>query len=226
MAHQDARLEALRNVAAPRVFDVIQKLVVEGPDLVLCRINALEIAADHGLDERETIDAFLHAAKLGLFDMSWNLLCPGCGGVLEAISSIKSLHAGQYHCKLCAGSYDPNLDELIEVSFTLSPGVRRISAHSPDTLGFWPYYRHVYFSNALRLPRGDAWEKEFSSYTLETEELAPDGRIILSLQLPAAFVIVFDPVCHAATFLDVKGEPTRDRQELTIVYNSSGATPS
>src|SRR5258708_16055371 len=204
MAHQDARLEALRNVAAPRVFDVIQKLVVEGPDLVLCRINALEIAADHGLDERETIDAFLHASKIGLFDMSWNLLCPGCGGVLEATSSMKLLTSDMYQCRLCAGSYEPTLDERVEVSFTLSPSVRKISAHTPDSLNFWDYCRHMYFGNALELPRGDAWQKEFSKCVLEADELLPDSRIILSLQLPQEFVILFDPVTHGVTFFELK----------------------
>ena len=45
----------------------------------------------------------------------------------------------------------------------------------------------------------------------------------MSLQLPAQFVIVFDPVTHAAQFLDVKGEPTRDRQNLTVVFNKVSA---
>jgi hypothetical protein len=25
----------------------------------------------------------LHATRVGLFDLSWNVLCPGCGGVLD-----------------------------------------------------------------------------------------------------------------------------------------------
>jgi len=52
MAPRDTRLEALRQTIAPGVFDAIEKLVLEGPDLLLCRINALDVAADHGLDER------------------------------------------------------------------------------------------------------------------------------------------------------------------------------
>ena len=31
--------------------------------------------------------------------------------------------------------------------------------------------------------------------------------------------IIFDPVTHAAQFLDVKGEPTRERQHLSLTYN-------
>src|SRR6187431_2451920 len=44
-------------------------------------------------------------------------------------------------------------------------------------------------------------------------------RAFVSVQLPAEFVIVFEPVTHAAQFLDVKGEPTRERQTLMLTYN-------
>jgi len=39
------------------------------------------------------------------------------------------------------------------------------------------------------------------------------------VQLPNDFVIVFDPVTHGTQFIDVKGEPTRDRQTLSMVFN-------
>ncbi len=42
-------------------------------------------------------------------------------------------------------------------------------------------------------------------------------------RLPQQFVIVFEPVTHSAQFLDVKGEPTRERQNLTIVFNKVSA---
>jgi hypothetical protein len=50
-------------------------------------------------------------------------------------------------------------------------------------------------------------------------ELPPGEKAILSMQMPAEFVIVFEPVTHAAKFLDVKGEPTRERQNVSIVFN-------
>ena len=40
----------------------------------------------------------------------------------------------------------------------------------------------------------------------------------MSLQLPAEFLIIFEPVTHAAQFIDVKGEPTRERQNLSVVF--------
>ena len=42
---------------------------------------------------------------------------------------------------------------------------------------------------------------------------------MLSLQLPNQFVIVFEPVTHSAHFLDIQGEPTRERQQFSIVFN-------
>ena len=46
------------------------------------------------------IGAFLHAARLGIFELSWNVLCPGCGGVLEASTTLKSVHSEEYACAL------------------------------------------------------------------------------------------------------------------------------
>ena len=69
-----------------------------------------------------------------LFELSWNVLCPGCGGVLDAGTTLKTINREEYDCGLCAAGYKPTLDEMVEVTFTVSPRVRRIAAHSPDTL--------------------------------------------------------------------------------------------
>ena len=73
-------------------------LVREAPDRALCRINVLDFAAKNGLDEEAVIAAFLHAARLGLFELSWNVLCPGCGGVLDASATLKTVDREEYHC--------------------------------------------------------------------------------------------------------------------------------
>lgn len=39
------------------------------------------------------------------------------------------------------------------------------------------------------------------------------------MQLPTQFIIVFEPVTHSAQFIDVQGEPTRERQQLSLIYN-------
>ncbi|HTH19679.1 MAG TPA: DUF5939 domain-containing protein, partial [Candidatus Udaeobacter sp.] len=75
----DTLFNALRQSAKPKPVDAIEKLIRDAPDRELCRINVLAFAARHKLNEEDVIAVFLHAARLGIFDMSWNILCPACG---------------------------------------------------------------------------------------------------------------------------------------------------
>src|SRR5439155_12410376 len=82
---------ALRQSAKPKPVAAIEKLIEDAPDRELCRINALAFATKHKLDEEDVIAAFLHGARLGIFDMSWNILCPACGGVLDSGATLKTV---------------------------------------------------------------------------------------------------------------------------------------
>jgi class 3 adenylate cyclase len=111
---------------------------------------------------------------------------------------------------------------MVEVTFTVSPRVRRIAAHSPDQLPASEYMRQIFWSSGIDLG-DDAFARMIDEVTLDMVELPPGEKAILSLTLPAEFVIVFEPVTHCAQFIDVKGEPTRERQSLTIVYSKTHA---
>src|SRR6266481_9503772 len=102
----DTLFSALRQSAKPKPVSAIEKLIQDGPDRELCRINALAFAAKHKLDEEDVIAAFLHGARLGIFDMSWNILCPGCGGVLDSGATLKTVNQDEYRCALCAAGYE------------------------------------------------------------------------------------------------------------------------
>src|SRR5262245_30282026 len=91
-----AQFDGLRAAADPAAFAAIERLIREGGDRELVRINVLAFAARNGLDEEKTIAAFLHAARLGLFELNWNVLCPGCGGVLDSSHQLKSVHKEAY----------------------------------------------------------------------------------------------------------------------------------
>ena len=210
--------DALCNSAEQNVVAAIEAAIRDDPDRKLCRINVLNFAAEHALDEEKAISGFLHAARLGLFELSWNVLCPGCGGVLDATQTLKSVHKEAYDCALCACGYEPTLDEMVEVAFTVSPRVRRIAAHDPHSLPIWEYYRQIFWGSGVDLPE-TGLEAALEEITIESIELPPGEKALISLQLPAAFVIVFEPVTHAAHFLDVKGEPTRERQNLAMIFN-------
>jgi class 3 adenylate cyclase len=222
MSDIKAQFSVLKQTADPAVADAILRLIDEGEDHELNRINLLDFAKHTGLDEERVISGFLHASRLGLFDLTWNVLCPGCSGVLDAHSTLKSLRHDDYHCGLCACGYQASVDEQVEVAFTVSPRVRRIAAHDPTTLPLWEYFKQVFWSSGVDLNK-ESFEALTDEVTLDALELPAGEKAVLSLQLPAQFIIVFEPVTHSAQFIDVQGEPTKERQQLSLIYNNAHA---
>jgi len=218
MSDLEAQLSVLRQSADPEVAEAITRLVKQGADHELNRINVLDFAKRTGLDEERVISGFLHASRLGLFDLSWNVLCPGCGGVLDAHDTLKSLRHDDYQCGLCACGYEASVDEQVEVAFTVSPKVRRIAAHDPATLPLWEYFKQVFWSSGVEL-NTESFEALTEEVTLDALELPAGEKAVMSLQLPPQFIIVFEPVTHSAQFIDVQGEPTKERQQLSLIYN-------
>jgi class 3 adenylate cyclase len=219
----DALFTILRQSAKPEVVSAIEELVQGARDRDLCRINALDFAAKRGLEQEDTIAAFLHASRLGLFELAWNVLCPGCGGVLDTSATLKTVKQSEYACALCAAGYEFTLDEMVEVTFTVSPRVRPIAGHDPNTLPFDEYLRQVFWGSGVDLPDDETLARILEEIVLDTIELPPHEKASISLKLPSEFIIVFDPVVHMAQFIDVKGEPTRERQVLTAVLNKEHA---
>jgi len=217
MSETETLFAALRQSADEKVVDVLERMVRDAPDHALNKMNALDLAVSENLDEERVIAALLNAVGLGMFEMTWSVMCPSCAGVLSANKSLKTLDREQYHCAFCAAGYETTLDNLVEVTFTVSPRLRKIAAHSPDELSATEYYRQIFWSSAIDLPAD--LEKLLGEVTLESVDLPPGERAILSLQVPKGTLIVFDPVTHTAQFLDVGGEEASERQNLSVMFN-------
>src|SRR5262245_30948316 len=188
MSDEQPLFGVLQQSADAQCVAALERLVREAPDSRLSRINVLDFARRDGLDEERAITTFLHAAQIGLLDMSWNVLCPSCSGVLDANTSLKTVRSQQYHCAFCNVDNEPTLDDMVEVSFTVNPRVRRIAAHNPDELPIWEYYRQVFFGSGVDLP-GNELEAAMQQVTLDAVELPAGEKALLSLQLPPGEVI-------------------------------------
>ncbi len=223
MSDVSAIFAVLRESAGAKAAEALEQLVLRGADHELNRINTYDFAANYGLAENEAIAVLLHATRLGAFDLSWNVLCPGCGCVLNANASLKTIRQEEYSCSLCAAGFEPTLDELVEVTFTVNPRIRRIAAHNPDELSYEHYFRQIFWGSGFAIPEC-GFARLVEDVCLDYVELPPGERAILSLQLPRGFVVLFEPVTHTAQFLDVQGEPATERQKLSIVFNEILAT--
>ena len=192
----------LRQSADSAAAEAIERLIERGSDQDLCRVNVLAFAAANGLNEERAIAAFLHAARIGLFELSWNVLCPSCSGVIEARTTLKNVDRAEYYCGFCAAGCEPNLDEVIEVTFTVNQRVRRIAAHDPNTIPGSQYLRQLFWSSGIDLPAD--FEREMEEMTLDSLELPPGEKALISLQ-PAG------PVRHPVRSRDA-WQPVHRRQ--------------
>src|SRR6516225_1606421 len=176
MSEADTLFSVLRQSVDADVASAIERLVRDAPEHALSKINALDLAAKEGLDEDCVIAALLNAVQLGILEMSWNVMCPSCAGVLSANRSLKTLDRAQYNCAFCAAGYETTLDNLVEVTFAVSPRVRKIAAHNPDQLPAAEYYRQIFWSSAIDLPGNP--ETLLQEVTLDSVDLPPGERAI------------------------------------------------
>ncbi len=209
----------LQQSADPGIAGAIEKLVRDAPDRDLCRVNLLDFVAKRGLDEEKSIAAFLHAARLGLFELSWNVLCPSCAGVLDASTTLRGVNRGEYHCAWCAAGYEPILDEIVEVTFTVNRRVRRIAAHDPNDLPFAEYLRQVFWSSAIDLPEncsGDRGDNSRHGRASVRREGPAFAAITVQARGPARPGHPYDPIPRGQRRADPRApEPVADFRQGT-----------
>src|SRR5437879_5784907 len=95
---------------SPRTIAKLEGLIRSGDEAELYRTNALAFGADRAIEAMEAVDLFLHASRAGLFKMSWDVLCPQSGMVLETFAALQTLRS-HYVCGLCDIEGDSALDD-------------------------------------------------------------------------------------------------------------------
>ncbi|MGH6923439.1 MAG: DUF5939 domain-containing protein [Propylenella sp.] len=136
-----AKLEAAK-AWSPRVVSKLESHIRSAEDAGLLRINPLTYAAEKNLPETEAIDLFLHATAVGLFDMNWIIICPVCSCVIDSFRALRNLRS-HCRCTICHVDLVAQLDDMIAVTFTINPAIRRIIYHDPASLSVADYsYRY------------------------------------------------------------------------------------
>lgn len=113
-----AGYEAIGEAGARRFGEWIRKQ----DDWGLLRVNPLRYGA---ATQREAIDLFIHAARVGLFDFTFSQLCNYCGGVAHTLESLSAV-SRKFHCTTCDVDFECVLDDVLEVAFTISSAVHAL----------------------------------------------------------------------------------------------------
>jgi class 3 adenylate cyclase len=223
----ESRMTEIERVRSwsPRVIAKFETLIREGDEGSLYRVNPLAFARERSIAEAESIDLFLHAARGGLFDMQWDVLCPQSGMVLDSFGTLRTLKT-HYVCGLCDVTGETDLDDFIQVTFSVSPQFRRLGFHDPSAMSIEDFHWKLRFANSGRLPgmgvpfvdvlrnfvRGEAFLPPGSTTRVKAE-LGPGALAGVNVQTQAAFM------------LPVDGEPVAAPSVIRIAYDGQRFSP-
>jgi adenylate cyclase len=101
-----------------------QELVSTASDDDLTRINPHHLANAWEQPEQAVLTWLVYASHVGLFELNWESLCPGCADMLESFDSVGRL-SSEVSCRVCQASYHVHFDEDIVVTFTISQSIRQ-----------------------------------------------------------------------------------------------------
>ena len=219
-----ARLEAARTWS-PRVVSRLEALLRSEAEEAVFRVNPIQFGSEKGIAETEAVDLFLHATLAGLVEMDWSLVCPLCSDVVESFRSLNTLH-NHFHCTLCHADYEAALDDCIMVTFSVSPAVRRIRFHDPDSLSAWDYAVTYRGTPVGLTPEGVPWVEIIKASPRGVTRLKPGESTELAVNAKPSVLIGFDMMTDASFGFAVSDQTASAPQRVPIVIDGGPWNPT
>jgi class 3 adenylate cyclase len=189
-------------------------------DEELFRINPLTWAAQKSVDEYEAVDLFLYAAKAGLFYMEWDIICPCCGKILQSLRDLHGLQS-QNACTVCFRKDRATLDDYVQITFTVSPSIREIRFHHPESLSLEEYcFKYLYEPSARMAGMTinqvlQIFQKHFSTFS-------PGEKITVETEVGPGVLSCVDMFNQQSFGLRASGEPIEETQKIAVKLTGSG----
>jgi class 3 adenylate cyclase len=118
------------------------------------------------------------------------------------------------------------LDEYITVTFTVSPGVRRIRYHQPDALPVEDYAFNYKATSEGMTPDGVPWIDVIKSVMRALEWLEPHGSIELTVDATEGLLLGFDMTSDANFGFAVSGDTAAAGQRVPISFGINVCAPA
>lgn len=203
---------------SPRLISRLEKLIRTGNDLTLFRLNPIRYAHSEDIHESESIDLFLHATRAGLFEMEWNVVCISCGNVFRSFRNLEKVDP-HFHCNLCDMENEASLDELIQVTFTVSPRIRDIILHHPGQLTIEQLlFEFQYSQEAMEQYDGLTLPELLRSWTRALQYIEPGEEAQLTVDPQGGALVVRDLQMSASLgFIGALDQPpTEHLSKITL----------
>jgi len=182
---------------APSLVEHLGRWIRTAPDEELFQLDVFDWAKQHGTSDEEALDLFLHAAKAGIFELKWGVLCPFCGMLLQTPGGLRALGPNP-HCRMCRVSFPASADDQIQVTFSLEPGIRKLRYYDPEGLDPIRDVMKMFYSptfEPLVKPQ------DLAEVLRAGVALRPGDSGVLRGDITRGLATVFSPNVHAVAFL-------------------------
>lgn len=198
-----AKLDAVARMGRfePAEIAAFERFISEAPEQALFRTNPIRYAALEKLSETRAIDLFLFATHAGLFELSWGVICGGCGAYLHTLEGLRELARDQ-PCGLCELSSPGSLDDNVEVAFTLSPAIRPLRYHDPVRLIGAEDGLFTFFSTSV--DHDPEVARQNQSRVLENKLIEPHSIWEIQSDHDVPRLSLLAPESHALAHLEVE----------------------
>ncbi|MBX3062484.1 MAG: adenylate/guanylate cyclase domain-containing protein [Anaerolineae bacterium] len=212
----EQRLTALEQAHSwsPRVVSKLETFIRTADDYDLFRVNPVQYGSSKAMSEAEAVDLFIYAAKVGLFEMDWNMLCAFCPQVVGSFRELEKVHS-HFICPFCNAVNDIALDDYIQVTFTLSRQVRDNIFLHPESLSVEDYYLRYHFAKGFKVPEGLTPATLIALLTKMFIDIEAQQKRSFDFELPVGRFEVVDLSHKLMLALFVKGQDV-DTQSTQI----------
>ena len=217
-----AKIEGVRNWS-PRVISKLENSIHTANDEDLFRINPLQWAQEKNVDSHEAVDLFLHGSKAGLFDMDWNVICPCCGKITQSLRDLHSMQS-QINCTVCFRNDQATLDDYVQITFTLSPSIRSLRYHHPESLTLEDYCFKYLFERGVRIGEGGTLTLEdfIGEITKHFSTFSPGEKITVEAEVGHGILFCDDLFSQKGFAFLTDDAPTTEVQTIAIKLTEAG----
>jgi len=215
-----AQVERVRTWS-PRVISRLEHHIRTAADEDVFRLNPLQWASQRGIDQYEAVDLFLHGAKVGLFYMDWNVICPCCGKVMRSLRELHGLQA-QNTCTVCFRRDQSTLDDYVQVTFTISPSVRPIRFHQPQTLSLDEYCFAYLYEPSAKLAGMLTTRDAMQMFQRYLSLFSPGDTLTVDTKADPGILSCVDLFGQQSFGLLSSGEPNPETQRIAVTFSDRG----
>jgi len=123
-AQLEFRLAALPKPASAALISTLRDYLTSASDIEVSRLRPLELAQKWNAAPLDVLELCLRAARAGVLDLGWHVLCPRCSGVVNEAASLAAIK-NTTHCDTCQISFNADLASSVEARFAPNPAIRQ-----------------------------------------------------------------------------------------------------